>query len=55
MVNALRGRMDAAEYKQVVLGLILLKTSSGRRPKRAGRILEHTRTRLTEGKPYLAR
>jgi type I restriction enzyme M protein len=31
MADALRGSMDAAEYKHVVLGLIFLNPSRGRR------------------------
>jgi hypothetical protein len=38
MADALRGSMDASEYKHVVLGLI-----SGCRPKRAGRTSKRRR------------
>ena len=83
MADALRGSMDAAEYKHVVLGLIFLKyisdafeetpasnasgpkaptrktrtntaprTSSGCRPRRAGRISKPGRDSPTSAGPW---
>ena len=57
MADALRGSMDAAEYKHVVLGLIFLKYISdafeeryARLERRAGSRAPIRRTRMSTGR-----
>ena len=50
MADALRGSMDAAEYKHVVLGLIFLKYISDAFDARRARLVEELKSEGIEGR-----
>ena len=53
MADALRGSMDAAEYKHVVLGLIFLKYISDAFEDKMKRLVAHLREQQAEAIPDL--